>query len=710
MPAAPQRHVCVRRRRYWWGACAAVLLVVTLAIGIGWHRQQLQRRHDAHWVVLWQQYQAALAQLDVAGIEAILPQLQALDPHNPAVQQLADAWQQKRSTPESLDLAAVLMLYHLQRSELAAAQREAEQLLQRQPRDWLAHCVRLHGLLNDQQGDTQAQQRAVSLWKQFPDPEDEQAQTTPAGLLYALRLANWLEQDDAPLRRAIERRVLPLLSAPRFLQASPMQQLQLVECFLAVAELPDSASTLPSRWAAVEHLVTVAVDHAQQRGDCEALRYWLALAPALERVLSHWQQTMPLRFSAQRLEPIRQQLRRLRRDAATTWRTVEPQQPEAYLQLAELAWLEQQVTEAFQHYIEALRRCSEPETVWERFLPFLSRYGSLASLKQVAQSLWQQAEARGEDTRLWLLAAQAAMAVQEYELAVQACQRVRRRYPGQATACWLEAQLWLRSGAPGQAQKVLEAVESHIVCRHDELARLYGRCLAAGEVAPRVVPQRYQELFSTGGSAAASFLRGVGQQTASVELLRWALRQARQGAVPGAAVWCRCYAELSYRLAETLVRPHPSGGPAIWETDAVAEALAAFALLTPQQRREPDLLLARATLYAFGCRQVEEALRLVKPLCHQSGCTGPHRLGVAYILLANRQAQQALELLDSDPGIEELGTAALWIARAWAYQELRQPVQALAAYRQAEALPGRTAREQADLVTLKSRLQREFGP
>jgi hypothetical protein len=54
--------------------------------------------------------------------------------------------------------------------------------------------------------------------------------------------------------------------------------------------------------------------------------------------------------------------------------------------------------------------------------------------------------------------------------------------------------------------------------------------------------------------------------------------------------------------------------------------------------------------------------------------------------------------------------AALWIALAWAYHDLREPQQAAAALHQATLTPYRTAREQADWAALKYRIFQGKSP
>lgn len=718
-PPANSEPPLSRRMRRWFRPrsqrfflIVALLLMALFAVVsvLLWQRQERNRRQAETVATLWQRYRTALERFDAVAVEAALRELLSLQPDNAAARTLVETWNRKQSTPETLELAPVLLLYHLRQSDLGAARREAEQILQRYPHDWLAHCVRLHALLSEHNGDAAVTELAIRLWQQFPDPEDETARTTPAGLLYALRLAGWLQQDDVPLRRIIERRVLPLLSSPRTLEATPLQQLHLVECFLAVSELPESSTGLTSRWVAVEQLVILAVGRAKQDGDADALHYWLTLAPSLEQMLIRWQRGMPLRFPAKRLEPLRQQLRQLRWEAANVWRALQPDRPEAYLYLAELAWLDNQLPVAFQHYLDALRNCPQQMTVWERFLPFLSRYGSRTSLEQTAQALWKQAETAGNDERLWCLAAQASLAAQHYEQTLEACQRVRQLQPRHAAACVLEAAVWSRSGEWKRARTALETLDAATLRRLEEAARLYGRCLAA-DAASSTIEQQYRRLFPGSPSelAAAAFLRGVGEGTASADLLRWAVQQAQKGAVQGRPAWCRCYVELRYRLAEAMVRPHPAGGPAVWEQESVTAALAAFQLLTPEQRCDPAMLLARGTLLTFGRQQPEAARRLVEPLLEQP-LSAQQRLALAFILLANKRPRQALELLQTESPEDGPAPAGLWIARAWAYHELKRLEQVQHAVICAELAPYRSAREQADLVALKHRLQRETPP
>jgi tetratricopeptide (TPR) repeat protein len=380
-----------------------------------------------------------------------------------------------------------------------------------------------------------------------------------------------------------------------------------------------------------------------------------------------------------------------------------------YFHLAELAWQEQDIRGAFERYLEALRRCPDPVPVWERFLPFLTHFASESSLQRLSEHLWREAEQAGQDAQLWCLAAQAAAAVQLYEQALEACRRARQIQAGHPTACLLEATLWLRSGDSVRARAALESLAPHWFRRHPEAARLYGQCLAATASLDTLI-RRYQELFPSSAAndpAVAAFLRGVGENSETVEILRWTVRELQTAAVRGEPLCCRYYTELRFRLAEALVRPHPSGGPAVWDAEAVTAALYAFQTLSPEQLREPDMLLAQATLYAFGGQQPEVARRLIEPLLHPPSSrplTPAQQLALAYILLASQQARDALPLLTSLQQSSPSPPAALWIALAWVYHDLGEPQQAATALDRAALTPYRSAREQADWVALKHRI------
>lgn len=723
----------------WWhrrsGLARVGLVSIPLLATVGaclaflWHRQMQSQQRMEIATHLWHQYRLALDQRDEAGVEAALEQLLRADPASGSALALYHAWIDKQSTPETGELAPLLLQYHLRRQNLLAAEREAERLVQRQPKYWLAHCVRLHACLQRHALLTPADVPAVvptadaspegvpatiqSLLAAFPDPEDPEAHTTPGGLLYALHLWPLVGRDTQPLCRLIERRVLPLLRTARATEAPPVQQLQFLECFLAVAQRSDDTATLAGYWSAVDQLTALALQQAYQQQDIEAVRYWLLLAPRGENLLQQWQQRPPPRVTSQQLEPMLRDWRWRRQQAALCWRRWAPAEPDPYFHLIEIACQENDLHTAFAYYREALQNSSDPLPIWERLVPFLASRSHPLALRPVRDALWQQAEQQGNDPRLWCLAAQGALLVQDFEQAMQACRRARAIQPNYPQAGIVEATLWLRSGEYPRARTILETLGTSYLRQHEELAYLYGRCLVSTARQEEII-QQYQRLFPSGSPppAAIAFMRGVAEQgRGTPPLLRWVIQQIQPAAVQAHPEACRLFVEVRYRLAEALVQPHPSGGPAIWDQTAVDAALAACALLNPHQRHQPEVLLAQATLYAFGRRQPEVALRLVKPLLQppQAGLTAAQQLALAYVLLANHRAQPALTLLHN-PAMQSCPPAGWWIARAWAYLQLQQPQAAAEALYQATLTPTRTAREQADWATVKHLLQQELPP
>ncbi len=716
-PTRPSRRVTSLAARLR----ANPLVVVLLAIGLGgcvllgllYLRLSRQQGTTSQQTALWSRYHQSLQRGSLEEIAAALEDILAQEPHHPHALLLLQALSQQRSTPETAELAIPLLHAHLQADRLSQAAAEADAVLERQPKYWLAHCARLHHAIHRGRPPDELRKLIAA----FPDPSDETAHTTPGGLLYAIHLWNAAGADTTPLVRTIHQQVIPLMRTPTAAAAPPLVQLQLVECYCIAWADASHRHALPGYWAAADQLAERAVATAIAHQDTAPLRYWLTLVPRLHQVLNYLPPSLSQAISQQEQpqQLLREALHRRSRAVLLTLHKLNPRDVGPYLGLAELALQQGDVAAAGQHLLEGLQQVGEHLSLWEQVLAFVARYGTADSLALACDGIWTAARQDPQSADKWLLAAHAALLVHRADRAIEACQRVRQLQPQHVSACVLEAWLWLRSGEPAQAHTLLTGLPPELLCRSPVALHLWGRSLAEAEHLAVVEQQlqSLQALHEADPSASFAYLSGVIDAPPDATRLGWVVTQLRRlpPHVQRSPTWLRLHALALYRRAESLMEPPSRGTSAVWNDAAVMETLQALdRIASPELQRDPELLLTQATLHACARGYRAAALRLVQPYRDNAASLTPdQQIRLAWVLLACGQPQEAARILEPLQH-QPLPPVMLHLGLARAYHELRRPMDARHCFAQASSQPRRTPREHAEWVACKRLLTQETPP
>jgi hypothetical protein len=340
-----------------------------------------------------------------------------------------------------------------------------------------------------------------------------------------------------------------------------------------------------------------------------------------------------------------------------------------------------------------------------------SRAGDAAAAMAVA---WAVAERAGDDPVKWCLAANAAIAADRHDRAVEACRNARKP-PNERHrwACTTEAALWLRTGDHQKTLAVLAALGDEAVGSDPVLAELHARALTW----PDAVPQLDETFGKLQPQPAvrAAFLRGaIGRRVPrdrGVPVNDWVIAKATAALAewPSDTAMLRVAADALFRRADYSVVPDGTEArQPRWNPEAVRAALRAYDALPSTERADAAAVVAMATLQLKGQNDATGALRTLAPVrAIEDDPNTPSAaleiLGAAY--LGTGRTGDALRVLRSSVNRPD-GTGGCYLQLSLAYHANRQPYEAQAAIRYAEARVS-SDRERIELVAAKLKFERE---
>lgn len=700
----------VARQPRWFRVGTVVVLAVGAAAAAVYANVHLKKRDTAHaTAAAWASYSAAAQKADLDGMRAALAAAAAADPADPTPVRYRGMIDRGAADPDAPELAAALMAHHRAADRLPEAAREAEKVLAKYPKNWLARCYVAHHALQHL-GDPAAAGRALAA---LPDPEDPEAGVRLNGVLYALRLFEATGRDATELRAVTLRKLVPLTRTAAAAAAPTEAKLQLVACYLEPFADPAAVPELAGYWAAVDRLAEDAVGEAVAAGDTRALARVADLGPRLRVALALVRAADPDRLPPDRYASLLAAVDDRTRRALLAVREREPQRPEAYRGLAALALQANDPAAAVQHLVDGLAACGDRPELLEPLVALVARYGTDAATRALADRLWKAAETGKPNPVKWCLAAEAALVVGRPDAALAACQKARAADPRHPWACGTEARIHARGGNFFDAREALAALGEPAVFASPAATRLHARVLV-GTGLWLLRDDEFKKAAAAPGkgkAAAVAFLLGVLDAPPDADRSAWVAANAELvlASDPDAGGAAAARAEALFRLAELSAAPHPEdrSKPPVWNAARVAAALRAVNQLPPDQRAAHDAVAAVATLQLKGEGNAAAALRTVAPLLAAEATATPAQLEVVgTVLLANGRAAEAVRVLER-AARAPAATAGCVVALATAYERNRQPAEARDALKRAEAMPNRSGREQAELIATKLTLLNE---
>jgi predicted Zn-dependent protease len=315
---------------------------------------------------------------------------------------------------------------------------------------------------------------------------------------------------------------------------------------------------------------------------------------------------------AEQFAELNRELEARTRRAWEALRAKDPKNPEPYRGLAELHWragTAEGRKAAWEAVAEGLRTAGGDPQLYEVFSQILKQLGAPF---EAWRELSRAAERDPDKPILWVLAADAALAAERRDLALEACKMIRAKDPTNRWATWTEARIWLAGDSPEKAIDLLASIGEPALAAEPAAARAYVRALTeAGQegrvegflaLTEQVAEKTNSPLSVTAALAGWAEARPVNAararkiaDRADRLLSRW----------PDHTDLFRVRADALFRTAE--------GIEPVWEPARMSEAVQAAERLRAKLPDDPQVATALGWLQlAEG--NPERALREVAPL------------------------------------------------------------------------------------------------
>jgi predicted Zn-dependent protease len=585
-----------------------LLVLGTLGAGGGYafHTRmetlKLRRVNEA-----WEQFNAATRSGDIKGMRAALADVKKADPTDARAATWEKVLDSGEGDPGDQMTVIVSLIVQLRAGKLEEAAREARKRLAHESKDWLARCVLASAALARKDRD-----EANRELDQLPPPDDPRARVTPSGLLMSFKLYHALNRDTAALRSFAQNYVLPYLRTPTAQGLAPAQKMDVVDTYLDSFDPPDRPQpiSIQQGWSPASRLADQALEEALAEDDAIALtrvgRTGTPMAQALRVLQRHGH------VDAEQFAELNRELEDRTRRAWEALRAKDPKAPESYRGLAELHWragTPEGRKAALETVVEGLQTSGGDPPLYEVFGQMLKQLGA----PMVAWEALSQAARRETDKPiLWALAADAALAAERRDLALEACKLIRAKDPTNRWATWTEARIWLAGESPEKAIELLASLGEPTLAAEPPAARAYVRALTEAGQEGRVagfltVTEQVAERTGAPHSAAAALAGWAEARPVDAARARKiADRAARlQSRWPDHTDLFRVQADALFRAAE--------GIEPVWEPARLREALPAAERLRAKLPDDPQVATALGWLrLAEG--NPERALRDVTPL------------------------------------------------------------------------------------------------
>ncbi|MFO0810534.1 MAG: tetratricopeptide repeat protein [Gemmataceae bacterium] len=436
-----------RWRPWLFGVGIAVLICAVSAIGLLAVRRDREARRLQQAAIVWVRINEALSRRDSDAVAAQLSVLDAVSPTDTRAARLRQTLASGEA--DAMDQPAVRLLLndHVRHNRLDAAAREASKRIQVEPHDWQARCVLAQVALR--QGDRRTANEHFSA---LPSIANSPELPTPGVVLHALELARALGRPTSELTSHIVKDILPAVRNSLSISLAIDEKVQIICCYAATFVDRDLSSRLLEFWVPVAQLARQVADDS-----ASTAHQLTGLGTAQERLLGV---LIDLRQHGKISATDGHGLQReLEGCLARAWSRAIEQAPgttAAYVGQVRAACRRTAWTEATTIYERGLRASDQPAELVAAAAYLFGPQRSEPRLDLAERALL----IRPDDSSLWLLAADAALAAGQADKALADSRRARDLRPTDSSSRWMEARAALELHRPMEALTALEPMRA----------------------------------------------------------------------------------------------------------------------------------------------------------------------------------------------------------------------------------------------------------
>lgn len=619
-----------------------IMFVVALcaAGGFTFAARKLFRYQKINTNYIWAEFAGAAQTSDVEGMSAALNKIIALKPDDVYAHSRLHALQSGEAEVEDSKMCWLMTRIHLMKNQFPEAVREARKCLQTEPKDWLCHCVLAKDAMN--RNDAAAAAEHLDL---VANPDASPTKPDLGMILFAIELREKAGMECADLRSFLLSRVMPNLKNINLTQIRATGKIQIVYSYAtSVASIPDvTLVTTLQYWAFSSQLADQTLSEATEEKNAAVLNQIASLQSVLAFCITRFSKNGLIRE-----EEAAEMMREVDARGLAAWqalRTVTPKDPNSYAGTAAYLLKARKYKEAEEEIITGMNTSGHYPQLVRLFVVVAAKRDRSEEALKVALAV---ANRYPEMPTAWQVVVEAAIAARRRDIAIQACQEVRKSKPDLPWANGVEGSLWLETGDAHKALQILSKIPVEVRATTPFIARAYAKALAASgndALSPQFVRSVISEAESKNQpELARAVIMGMAEAPPSATRADFVVEQldrilAKWSSDPDLqleCVWAR--ANALYQSAE-LSTPR-------WEPSRLERAIRAYDSLIFQYPKDPRGHMRLAQLKLYGQKKPGNAIDHVVKLSQFPDPTIEARETMGAVYIAQKKYDDAVAILE----------------------------------------------------------------
>lgn len=620
-----------------------VIMFVVLLFAVGgaaFAARKLFRYQTINTNYMWAEFAEAAQTSNVDGMTEALNKIITVKPDDVYARNRLNALTTGEADADDGKMCWLMIRIHLMKNQFPEAVREARKCLQSEPKDWLSHCVLAKDALN--RNDAAA---ATAHLDHVGNPDKTQTKPDLGMILFAIELREKAGLDCSDLRGFLLSRVMPNLKNINLSQIRATGKIQIVYSYAtSVASIPDvTLVTTMQYWAFSAQLADQTLAEATEEKNATVLNQLASLQSVLAHCIS--------RFSKNgfvREEEAAEMTREVDARGLAAWRalrTITPTDPNAYAGTAAYLLKAEKYEEAEAEIAAGFKAAGHYPQLVRLFVVVAAKRDRSEDALKLALAV---ANRYPDLAPAWQVVVEAAIAARRRDIAIQACQEVRKTKPDLPWAFGVEGALWLEAGDANKALQLLSAIPMETRATTPFIARANAKALAASGndvQAPQFVRNVISEAESKNQPfLAQSVVMGLAEAKPTAaradfvveQLDRILARWASDPELQLEGTWAR--ANALYQSAE-LSTPR-------WEPARLERAIRAYDSLTFQFPKDPRGHMRLAQLKLYGQKKPGNAIDHVVKLKQFPDPTIEARETMGAVYIAQKKYDDAVTILE----------------------------------------------------------------